>query len=113
MSPCKSDPGFYKCPQESAPDRRERKYRRHGHSCNHCMPFVITCSRMNAQSDAPFIVIVLARAILLVLNGVRELLTNVAVRAGLAALVPLLSSQSPSIRIHTPQKKVDSIPCDP
>jgi hypothetical protein len=64
------------------------------------MPSVITCSGINAQHDAPFVVIVLARAILLVLNGVLELLTDVAVRVGLSASVPLLSFQSP-VNVHT------------
>ncbi|SRR6266702_398236 len=121
MSPRTSDPGSYTRPQGSAPDRRARKSRRDGHSYNRCIRpapnhFVITCSEANAQHNAPFVVLVLARAILLVLNGVRELVTDVAVRADLAAFVPLLSSRSPSVRIHTRvtrQKKDGSTPCGP
>ena len=44
-----------------------------------------------AQHNAPFIVVILTWAVLLVFDGVRELFTNVTVRARLAALVPLLS----------------------
>lgn len=105
MSPCTSGPDSYTRPQESAPDRRVRKSCHDGHSYNRCIRpanrFVITCLEANARRDAPFVVLVLARAILLVLNGVRELVTDVAVRAGFAPPVPLLSYRYPSVRAHT------------
>ena len=34
MSPCTFDPGFYICPQGSAPGQRARKNRRDGQSCS-------------------------------------------------------------------------------
>jgi hypothetical protein len=61
-----------------------------------------------AQHNAPFIVVILTRAVLLVFDGVRELFTNVTVRARLAALVPLLSP-CPSVHIYAPARSAHTL----